>query len=1012
MIGRWSRSRSIPTTHTPILHSPISNVLLTRVPSTTSVPQALSSESQSTRHFYPSTRNGTAALLTASIQYGVVARSMPLSGRVLTGYVDARMGFGPGGNGGNLNGNPNAQFTPNVTACDVVVSSPTWGPSARVAWGTRAGDLVISTAPRAMDGSLRISGGSGVQVKRCRVGDEHEGVVRDVKFVQKQGRWVVSAGDDGRVKVWDVGVFANNADRDAQTGEDVAIRCTWSSPPMLVDRFGSRVVGVGAGGGVVPDKCVRAEATFSTTDDGVGVVVGVGESGDVHVWVGRSSAFVDDKVRVKVKEVFVECPFKSVEGAARRVTALDIDPNIDSTAASLAFLIAYEDDPLFYRIRIPSTGAVDQGDPLCHTVEITPFGDPNFGPTSVVVPYFGGQSSESFVLVGDHMGCVSLYHWGAAVSPLVDHVPPLRTFEAHRDGASVTALWWDGLVLVTGSARGTTHVWDGISFAHLRSFVSPVAKIRGRGRGQQVRLAGGALALAPHGAGGVVAPVMARTAGGREAVRHIVVNDEKDVLVVAVGDTIMAWHADVVRHGAQSGGKGGVRGRHAPGTGAHGKKKPGAGVAKYIGQYEMRQTIAESRDLLDAERNVSSTSSAALARRQVEHRAGLDSLGLSEAEAVEYVLMLSRDEAAAAAVERARRAELENEGMFDEDVVEDDEYEDDGMSVSGPSPSVSSSASSTSGVSSDGVSAAPSPSASVSPSPSISSSSLSSSSSAIRARSGQNTRLAMAGSRRHHRYHEPARTSSGQPILTPSRSNAKVQVSSPWRGGGIDGGEPLEAGEEYLAEEENIVGDDIDPSLVNAMLDGQGQEQHFPPITGSVGTSPGEGSSLHGKGKEKERKVGSPSPSLVGKGKGTKPSGGLKTPAASAPNVNTSGSLNPTPSPSSLKPKVSVWGASTGGLALGIARLSSSPPSPSFSSVAAAAASAGVGSSAGSPIRPAVVSWGRPGASVASPNSSARSRVSSGGAIYGAREEEDLDDDLRFALELSLVEARSRGEDV
>lgn len=581
-----------------------------------------SSENQPTPYVYPSTRFGTPALLTASIQYGIVARSIPLSGRVLAGYLDASAGarLGVGGNlnfgiGGNLNGNPNAQFTPNVTACDLITSSPSSPvssntlptPSARVVWGTRAGELIFSFAPRAMDGTLRASGGTGVQVRRCSLGDEHEGMVRDVRFIdvsasgggsgEGKGRWAVSAGEDGRVKLWDAGIFAG-VDANIQASED-EIKCIWSSDPMLVDRFGSRVVGVTAGGGVVPDRCVRAEASFSTTQGGIGVVAGVGESGDVRVWIGRASAFGvggdsdanNSNTRTKIKEVFVDCPFKIVDGAARMVTALHIQP---ISMKKVALLVAYEDDPLFYRVRVDvGVRAEDHHEEESFEADVTPLGDPNFGPASVVMPYFG-RNHASFVLVGDHIGCVSLYAWDTPSPASSSHslstststsILPLRTFEAHRDGASVTALWWDGLVLVTGSARGTTHVWDAITFGHLRSFVSPVGRVRGRDRGHG-RLAGGALALGPHGAAGGpwAAGAGVAAAGGREAVRHIVVNPDRDLLVVSVGDTVMAWHAGVVGRGAAGGGKGGVRGRHAPGTGVHGKKRAGAGVAKYVGK--------------------------------------------------------------------------------------------------------------------------------------------------------------------------------------------------------------------------------------------------------------------------------------------------------------------------------------------------------------------------------------------------------------------------------------------
>jgi WD40 repeat protein len=55
---------------------------------------------------------------------------------------------------------------------------------------------------------------------------------------------------------------------------------------------------------------------------------------------------------------------------------------------------------------------------------------------------------------------------------------PIRNFEAHQDGSSVTALAWNGVTLIPGSASGMAHVWDVLTFEHLRTFVSPISRDR------------------------------------------------------------------------------------------------------------------------------------------------------------------------------------------------------------------------------------------------------------------------------------------------------------------------------------------------------------------------------------------------------------------------------------------------------------------------------------------------------------------------------------------------------
>ena len=97
--------------------------------------------------------------------------------------------------------------------------------------------------------------------------------------------------------------------------------------------------------------------------------------------------------------------------ATHTVIALHIDPNPNSGLPTL--LVAYENDPFFYRIQVGSqtrTGPDSDAD-----VDITTFGDPNFGFTSIIVPYFRGKAEQqaSFILVGDHLGWVNLYAWDA-----------------------------------------------------------------------------------------------------------------------------------------------------------------------------------------------------------------------------------------------------------------------------------------------------------------------------------------------------------------------------------------------------------------------------------------------------------------------------------------------------------------------------------------------------------------------------------------------------------------------
>ena len=481
---RWSRSRNVTTAHVPV-HSTISGM-----------------------HLMPSH-----ALLTSSIEYGIVARSLPLTGKILSGYLDAS-----GTRGGLGIGNPNAEFTPDVSACAITSD----GGTAKIVWGSRVGHVLFTTAPRAMETSRR----SAAEFTRCNVADEHEGAVLDAFWLDSTLNWAITGGNDGRVKLWD-----------AKT-----VSCPWTSE-KIANSF-------------IPDPCVKV---FGLTSQGW--VVAVTQSGDIHFWSGFDLAS-STRVFNDIHETLIKCPIQtSTDGfdhdADHRIASLHVDP----THSLPTILVAYQNDAHFYRIRIDTS----TGD-----VETTTFGDPCFGSTSIVVPFFRSdneiqnpksiQPQSSFVLVGDHIGCISLYAWDADfssnnINSRTQSISPVHKFEAHRDGSTVTALAWNGLVLITGSSRGTTHVWDALTFTHLRSFASPVPRLRAR-------------ALLQPG----VNPAE------RENVKHILVSQGKDVLFVGVGDRVVCWRAGPV----PKSNSGGVRGRYS--GGALGKKK--GAHAKYQSMHD------------------------------------------------------------------------------------------------------------------------------------------------------------------------------------------------------------------------------------------------------------------------------------------------------------------------------------------------------------------------------------------------------------------------------------------
>ena len=351
-------------------------------------------------------------LLTASIQYGVVARSLPLTGEILSGYLDAS------GTGLGI-GNPNVEFTPDVSAC--VMSSVGSG-TAKVFWGKRNGEIVVTTANKVF-----VAGRTTSSLTRCRVTDQHEGMVYGLA-VDAPSQTVLSGGADGRVKLWDGNVLLWSSDKKMQS--------------------------------LVPDGFVRVAGGLSQ-----GVIVGGLDSGDICVWtIPDALDMANTLASIDLPELRITSPVQ----ATVDVGPFTAKPNIRTiriqrtSEAQISIWADYTDHTFFYHISV---------NPSSLKSETTRFGDISYGYISVIEPvYATGEDESDLVVVGDQLGFVSIYE-GSTTHAQV----PTYKFEAHTDGA-VTAIAWTAAVFATGSARGTTTVWDSLTLEPLHWFKSPVSR--------------------------------------------------------------------------------------------------------------------------------------------------------------------------------------------------------------------------------------------------------------------------------------------------------------------------------------------------------------------------------------------------------------------------------------------------------------------------------------------------------------------------------------------------------
>ncbi|KAJ8090402.1 hypothetical protein PM082_019000 [Marasmius tenuissimus] len=592
---RWESLRNSTIAYAPV-HSQVSDIHLLR-----------NSNSNA-----PSNTMNT-SLLSSSLQYGIVSRSVVFAGKLLKGFLS------PSASGTGLGiGNPNTEFAPDVSACTMTSD----GGTAKIYWGMRNGEVAFSTSARTMDKNTR----SAAKIVRCSVLDQHEGEVLELAYTNEEDGYVASAAKDGRVKVWDV----------------KSARCVWASEYF------------------VPDYPKAVKIATSKVQQGEYVLAAGMQSGDVVIWTNlRLDSTEPRGTATKIK---VPCPVQKDSDANQAlldptITALHLDTHTDSQ--SVRIIVSYDGQSEFYRIDVPVT--------TTPSVSIATFKDTNtfIGTITSIYPCLSpGRTDEpSFIIAGTSMGWVCVYTYPpSSPTPNSTVIEPVKKFEAHADGSSITALYWTNTTLITGSSTGSTSVFDAYTFERLRVFGTPVTRPRGG-----------------H------APEM-------QSVRKIVVSGEKDVMVVAVGDRVMGFKADVVKRDK------------IVNLGRKTKVKVGSHAAvnsKGYNQYALKQLINESVH----EHEKEAEHMKKVYDRERQQRDDLEKLGLDEVEAVEYVLMLSRDEALQR--EREEQQEREVQALLEEGVFEGDF--DFGERVgAGPSRSVPTPPSSESSSSNEGSSPPPS----------------------------------------------------------------------------------------------------------------------------------------------------------------------------------------------------------------------------------------------------------------------------------------------------------------
>lgn len=321
-----------------------------------------------------------------------------------------------------------------------------------------------------------------------------------------------------------------------------------------------------------------------------GIAVAAFSGGDIVIWWGLSSLYTSDNLP-QVKEVVIPLgPYPPP------VTVSHLVLRILDTKQRISLLVHRLDSAHFHRHNVDLTTG---------EVETIKFGEETNRPIKTLRLIPAVQvTAPPFVLTGDWLGSLSIYSWNSPHGQKRDFVQPVKRVTAFDDGGVVSSIEWNPWVMATGSPTGTVKVWDSLKFTPLRTF-QPYA--RGYTGGPSVAL-------------------------------------EREMIVIAFGDKITTWKAGP----AKGGGKVSQASKKGKNNAlAKWRRKLDGFVISWIVTHRcIAEQVDMYRDISESQREIEEEQrwKRAAYGREKDHLGSLEALGLNEQEALEYALMLSRDE--------------------------------------------------------------------------------------------------------------------------------------------------------------------------------------------------------------------------------------------------------------------------------------------------------------------------------------------------------------------------------